>query len=74
MEKYWYDLWQLCVTTPLGRTPVGDIGQEITLERMDKKPAMVESLTARTCEEAEKHDTGVIPGDHKGVRNEFLIM
>ena len=41
-------------------------GQEITLEVMERKPAMIASLSPKTSEEAPNHDDGTIPGDGLG--------
>jgi len=41
-------------------------GKEITLEVMEKKPALLAAIEARKNEEAMKRDNGDIPGDHLG--------
>ena len=53
------------MVTPLGSSTASQ-GEEVTLERMDKKPAMMEALSARSAEEAPLKDKGEIPGDHLG--------
>ena len=40
--------------------------QEITLEVMERKPAMIASLSPKTAEDAPLHDDGSIPGDGLG--------
>ena len=65
VEKYWYQMYEICVYTPLGGS-MSLIGKEITLEVMDKKPAMIETLQPKTNEEAKACDQGNIPGDHLG--------
>ncbi|XP_015188892.1 PREDICTED: general transcription factor 3C polypeptide 1 [Polistes dominula] len=65
VEKYWYDMWNICVNTPLGgRLAVQ--GKDILLEDLSKKSDMIETIKARTAEEAIKLDTGKVPGDRKG--------
>ncbi|CAL7934994.1 unnamed protein product [Xylocopa violacea] len=65
VEKYWYDLWNTCINTPLGGRLVVQ-GKDIVLEDLGKKSDMIQALVARTPEEAVKLDTGKIPGDRKG--------
>ena len=60
-----YDMWSICVQTPLGSSS-SVTGEEITLERLDRKPAMLTTLNPRKNDEAEKHDQGGIPGDKLG--------
>ena len=43
-----------------------NIVQEITLEVMERKPAMIASLSPKTAEDAPLHDDGSIPGDGLG--------
>ncbi|XP_014614359.1 PREDICTED: general transcription factor 3C polypeptide 1 [Polistes canadensis] len=65
VEKYWYDMWNICVNTPLGgRLAVQ--GKDILLEDLSKKSDMIETIKARTAEEAIILDTGKVPGDRKG--------
>ncbi|XP_076662843.1 general transcription factor 3C polypeptide 1 isoform X1 [Andrena cerasifolii] len=65
VEKYWYDMWNTCINTPLGGRLVVQ-GKEIVLEDLAKKSAMMEVVVARSPEEAVKLDTGHLPGDRKG--------
>jgi len=41
-------------------------GQSITLEMLQKKPAMIEALRVREAHEAPLKDNGEVPGDHLG--------
>ncbi|XP_020291475.1 general transcription factor 3C polypeptide 1 isoform X2 [Pseudomyrmex gracilis] len=65
VEKYWYDMWTICVNTPLGGRCVMH-GKDILLEDITKKTAMIEAVAARNAEEAPERDTGTVPGDRKG--------
>lgn len=65
VEKYWYDMWTICVNTLLGGRVVVH-GKDILLEDLNKKIAMMEAVTARTPKETVERDTGAIPGDRKG--------
>lgn len=65
VEKYWYDMWTICVNTPLGgRLAVH--GKDILLEDLSKKTAMIEAIVARTPKQTAEMDTGAVPGDRKG--------
>ncbi|XP_076652647.1 general transcription factor 3C polypeptide 1 [Halictus rubicundus] len=65
VEKYWYDMWNTCIRTPLGGRLVVQ-GMDIILEDVNKKTALMEAVLARTPEEAVQRDTGYVPGDRKG--------
>lgn len=65
VEQFWHRLWEVCIFTPLGGSSALS-GQEITLEVMERKPAMMEALEPRTAEEAVLADDGSIPGDGLG--------
>jgi len=65
LELYWYDMWEICVNTPLGESLILT-GQEITLEVMDKKPEMLAALEPCQSDQAAAKDTGVVPGDGVG--------
>ncbi|XP_076636938.1 general transcription factor 3C polypeptide 1 [Colletes latitarsis] len=65
VEKYWYDMWNICMNTSLGGRLVVQ-GKDIVLEDVNKKSDMVEAVVARSPDEAVKLDTGKVPGDHKG--------
>eukprot|EP00092_Neocalanus_flemingeri_P000749 GFUD01000793.1.p1 GENE.GFUD01000793.1~~GFUD01000793.1.p1 ORF type:complete len:1909 (+),score=561.12 GFUD01000793.1:540-5729(+) len=65
VEQYWHRLWEVCIFTPLGGSSALS-GQEITLEVMERKPAMIEALAPQNAEEAALHDDGTIPGDGLG--------
>ncbi|CAK9821586.1 General transcription factor 3C polypeptide 1 [Anthophora retusa] len=65
VEKYWYDMWNTCMNTPLGGRLVVQ-GKDIVLEDLNKKSDMIQAITARSPDEAIKLDTGKVPGDHKG--------
>lgn len=65
VEKYWYDMWNTCINTPLGGRLVVQ-GKDIILEDLNKKTDMIQAVVARTAEEAMKLDTGKVPGDRKG--------
>uniref|UniRef100_A0A6V7I8R1 Uncharacterized protein n=1 Tax=Bracon brevicornis TaxID=1563983 RepID=A0A6V7I8R1_9HYME len=66
VEKYWYDMWNICINTPLGgRLAVQ--GTDIVLEDASKKPEMLATLKPRLdINDAPNHDTGHMPGDKKG--------
>ncbi|XP_015124460.1 general transcription factor 3C polypeptide 1 [Diachasma alloeum] len=65
VEKYWYDMWNICINTQLGgRLAVQ--GTDIILEDLAKKPEIMETLKARSPEEAELLDIGTLPGDKRG--------
>lgn len=65
VEKYWSDMWTVCVATPLGGRLVVH-GKDILLEDLSKKAAMIEAITARTPKETVEKDVGTIPGDRQG--------
>jgi len=65
VERYWYDMWEICISTPLGESS-GLSGQEITVELMDRKLEMVAALEPRQVDEAPLQDDGHIPGDGLG--------
>lgn len=65
VEQFWHRLWEVCIFTPLGGSSALS-GQEITLEVMERKPAMMEALEPKNSEEAVLHDDGTIPGDGLG--------
>ncbi|KAK3919691.1 General transcription factor 3C polypeptide 1 [Frankliniella fusca] len=65
VDQYWYQLWNICVNTPLGGR-MCMVGKEITLEVLENKPAMEAALQPRSPEEAALHDVGDVPGDHLG--------
>ena len=65
VEQFWHRLWEVCIFTPLGGSSALS-GQEITLEVMERKPAMMEALEPRSAEEAVVADDGNIPGDGLG--------
>ncbi|XP_063986134.1 general transcription factor 3C polypeptide 1 [Diachasmimorpha longicaudata] len=65
VEKYWYDMWNICINTQLGgRLAVQ--GTDIILEDLAKKSEMIETLQARSPDEAERRDLGELPGDKRG--------
>ena len=67
VAKYWYDMYEICIYTPLNQAVnSGLVGKEVTLETMEKKPAMIQTLTPKENNEAKEADTGAIPGDHLG--------
>ncbi|XP_011143807.1 general transcription factor 3C polypeptide 1 [Harpegnathos saltator] len=65
VEKYWYDMWNICINTPLGGRLVVH-GKDILVEDLDKKSILVEAIVARNPKKAASMDTGVVPGDRKG--------
>ncbi|KAG5343225.1 TF3C1 factor, partial [Acromyrmex heyeri] len=65
VEKYWYEMWTICVNTLLGGRLVVH-GKDILLEDLCKKAAMIEAVAARNPKEVVERDTGLVPGDHKG--------
>ncbi|XP_034950383.1 general transcription factor 3C polypeptide 1 [Chelonus insularis] len=65
VEKYWYDMWHICINTHLGgRLAVQ--GTEIILEDLTKKPEMLQCLKPVSAYEAKSLDIGIMPGDKKG--------
>lgn len=65
VDKYWYDLWNICLHTNLGgRLCVA--GKDIVLEVLHNKPAMLKSLEPVTPQDIELIDTGEVPGDKRG--------
>ena len=58
-------MWEVCQVTALGGSSAVT-GQEITLEVMEKKPAMLEALSPRSAAEARRADDGSVPGDGLG--------
>jgi len=65
VEQFWHRLWEVCIFTPLGGSSALS-GQEITLEVMERKQAMIDALSPKNAEEAEIQDDGTIPGDGLG--------
>ncbi|XP_012153954.1 general transcription factor 3C polypeptide 1 isoform X2 [Megachile rotundata] len=65
VEKYWYDMWNICINTPLGGRLAVE-GKDIVLEDLSKKSDMIQAVVARSPEEAVKLDIGKMPGDRKG--------
>ncbi|KAG0711717.1 General transcription factor 3C polypeptide 1 [Chionoecetes opilio] len=63
--QYWYDLWTISMHTPLGGHNCIQ-GKKITIQILDRKPQIMETLTARTTSEAPLRDIGTIPGDGRG--------
>ncbi|CAG2055942.1 unnamed protein product, partial [Timema podura] len=65
VDKYWYDMWNICVNTHLGgRMCV--TGKDILLEVLQHKQAMVDAIQAKGPMEAPKMDIGAVPGDRRG--------
>ena len=65
VEKYWYDMWEICIDTCLGgRLAVQ--GKDILLEDLPKKAEMVKAAKPRPPEEVQMHDNGHVPGDRRG--------
>ncbi len=58
-------MWNICSNTLLGSVNTM-AGQSITLEMLQKKPAMIEALRVREAHEAPLKDNGEVPGDHLG--------
>ncbi|XP_014483912.1 PREDICTED: general transcription factor 3C polypeptide 1 [Dinoponera quadriceps] len=65
VEKYWHDMWAICVNTPLGGRLVVH-GKDILVEDLDKKSILTTAIVARNPKEAAGMDTGVVPGDRRG--------
>ncbi|XP_069972402.1 general transcription factor 3C polypeptide 1 isoform X2 [Penaeus vannamei] len=63
--QYWYDMWTISMHTPLGGHNCMQ-GKKITIQILDRKPQIIESLTPRSTEEAPARDNGSIPGDGRG--------
>ncbi|XP_039298172.1 general transcription factor 3C polypeptide 1-like isoform X2 [Nilaparvata lugens] len=65
VERYWLDLWKICMHTKLGnRSSV--IGTDVIIEHIQDKPDMINILLARTREEVVEKDVGYLPGDKLG--------
>ncbi|KAK0180773.1 hypothetical protein PV327_003123 [Microctonus hyperodae] len=65
VEKYWYDMWYICINTRLGgRLAVQ--GTDIILEELTRKVEMIQTLKPRDVKEAAKFDLGIMPGDKQG--------
>ncbi|GLH04289.1 Uncharacterized protein GBIM_10026 [Gryllus bimaculatus] len=58
VETYWYNLWNICINTQLGK--------DIVLEHLPFKPAMLEALQPVRPSRAPGRDTGEVPGDRRG--------
>ena len=56
---------EICFYTLLGGS-LNMMGKEITLEVMEKKPALLAAIESRKNDEVEALDNGEIPGDHLG--------
>ena len=58
LERYWYEMHRICMHTQLGAQN-SMIGKEVTFEVMDKKPALIHTLRAKTnlevCTRKETH-------------------
>ena len=50
LEKYWYEMYEICMHTPLGGSSAL-LGKEVVFEFMDKKPAMQATLQPKTSQE-----------------------
>ena len=57
---------EICFYTLLGGSATMT-GKEITLEVMEKKPALLAAIEPRKNEEVSDLDNGEIPGDHLGM-------
>ncbi|XP_071552525.1 general transcription factor 3C polypeptide 1 isoform X1 [Panulirus ornatus] len=65
VHQYWYDMWTISMHTPLGGHNCMQ-GKKITIQILDRKPQIIESLIARSTYEAPARDNGSIPGDGRG--------
>jgi general transcription factor 3C polypeptide 1 len=65
VENYWYEMWNTCINTCLGGRSVVE-GKDILLEDLSRKIEMIQALKVKQPEEAEKYDSGFVPGDRKG--------
>ncbi|XP_042203426.1 general transcription factor 3C polypeptide 1-like isoform X2 [Homarus americanus] len=63
--QYWYDMWTISMHTPLGGHNCMQ-GKKITIQILDRKPQIIESLKPRNTYEAPARDIGSIPGDGRG--------
>ncbi len=77
LVRFWYDMWKICMETPLGvlsslpqqqQQQQGEVEEDlvVTLERTEKKPAMLVSLEPRKESEAARSDDASVPGDGRG--------
>lgn len=65
VDKYWYDMWEICVHTSLGgRLAVQ--GKDILLEDLPKKAEMIKAAKPRDPNHVHENDNGQVPGDHQG--------
>jgi hypothetical protein len=60
-----YEMHEICFYTLLGGS-AAMTGKEITLEVMEKKPALLAAIEPRQNEEVVALDNGEIPGDRLG--------
>lgn len=65
VHQYWYDLWTISMHTPLGGHNCMQ-GKKITIQILDRKPQIMESIKPRATLEAPARDNGSIPGDGRG--------
>lgn len=65
VDIFWSEMLRICMNTPLGKRKNLD-GQIVTIEDCASKPAMVETLKAKTFDDVVVNDNGDIPGDGKG--------
>ncbi|CAL4088885.1 unnamed protein product, partial [Meganyctiphanes norvegica] len=63
--QYWYDMWTICMHTPLGGHNCMQ-GKKITIQILERKPQIMATLVPATFEEATTKDMGNIPGDGRG--------
>ncbi|XP_039296275.1 general transcription factor 3C polypeptide 1-like [Nilaparvata lugens] len=65
VERYWLDMWKICMHTKLGNRSCV-VGTDLILENIQDKPDMVSILLAKTREEVVEKDVGYLPGDKLG--------
>ncbi|KAK7085487.1 hypothetical protein SK128_012512 [Halocaridina rubra] len=65
VHQYWYDMWTIAMHTPLGGHNCMQ-GKKITIQILDRKPQIMETIKNRDMLEAPARDNGTIPGDGRG--------
>jgi len=63
---------EICFYTLLGGS-AAMTGKEITLEVMEKKPALLAAIEPKNNEEVEELDNGDLPGDRLGILFYYFV-
>lgn len=73
LDRYWHDLYEISIATPLGLT-LGMDGKEVVIEDPKKKPALLKALQVRKVDQVEELDQGNTPGDQRGAAGQDSCM